>query len=269
MEICRRNAAYFSGIILYILPAKSEYSIISDMFHFFTEKTSISDEKVLLTPEDYNHAVNVLRMRKGEKIMISDEEGRDYYCTVQGVVPEEMALRIHMDDVAAVNHELPARISLYQSLPKSDKFEWILQKATELGVTDIYPVESKNCVVKVGKEKSEKKTERWQKIAEAAAKQSKRSVIPEVHDILPFTEAVRRVSEEQGVSIIPYEEENGMAGTCEAILRFLPGTDRLGDLANGLIGLSDLVVFAAFITLFVFLTVLTLEGKRVSGRKNA
>lgn len=193
------------------------------MYHFFAKENSINGNEISIEGSDYNHAVNVLRLKKGERIMISDESGTDYYCTVGD--SDGTVLRAHIDETASENHELPARVTLYQSLPKSDKMELIIQKATELGVTDIVPVESRNCVMKLEPKKTASKIARWQAIAEAAAKQSKRSVIPIVHEAVSFTEAVKRAEAESNVRIIPYEDERGMTGLCEAIISFIPGAD--------------------------------------------
>lgn len=196
------------------------------MYHFFVEKTDISENVASLRDDNYNHAANVLRLRAGEQVMVSDEEGTDYYCTVMAEQPAaEKTLRLSVDRIAENNHELPARITLYMSLPKSDKMELIIQKATELGVTDIVPVESKNCIMKLEPKKAEAKIARWQAIAEAAAKQSKRSVIPAVHAPMRFTEAVKKAEEESSVRLIPYEDSRGMHSMCEAIISFLPGAD--------------------------------------------
>lgn len=193
------------------------------MYHFFTDGNNINGEEITIIGSDYNHAVNVLRLRPGEKIMVSDEEGTDYYCTVGNADGEKLC--VHIEEKAGINHELPAKVTLYQSLPKSDKMELIIQKATELGVTDIVPVESRNCIMKLEPKKTAAKIARWQAIAEAAAKQSKRSVIPTVHEPMAFTEAVKLAEEESSVRIIPYEDERGMTGMCEAIISFIPGAD--------------------------------------------
>ena len=175
------------------------------MYHFFVEKTDIYENVASLRDENYNHAANVLRLRAGEQVMVSDEEGTDYYCTVMAEQSTaEKTLQLSVDRIAENNHELPARITLYMSLPKSDKMELIIQKATELGVTDIVPVESKNCIMKLEPKKAEAKIARWQAIAEAAAKQSKRSVIPAVHAPMRFTDAVKKAEEESSVCLIPY-----------------------------------------------------------------
>ncbi|MDO4488241.1 MAG: 16S rRNA (uracil(1498)-N(3))-methyltransferase [Eubacteriales bacterium] len=195
------------------------------MHHFFVKSEDVFEGRVILRDDNYNHAVNVLRLRSGEKIVVSGEDGTDMYCTVETADTGLKELCLVIDEISEDNHELPAHVTLYQSLPKSDKMELIIQKATELGVTDIVPVVSKNCVMKLEPKKEESKIKRWQAIAEAAAKQSKRSVIPTVHKPLSFTEAVKRAEAESNVTLIPYEDENGMTGLCESIISFLPGSD--------------------------------------------
>lgn len=192
------------------------------MHHFFVKDHQISEKEIFIEEGDYNHAVNVLRLKTGEEILISDEEGRDYVCEVGENDRELQRLRLCIKEMTEKNHELPSRVYLFQGLPKSDKMEFIIQKATELGVSDIVPVNMKNCVVKLDEKKAEAKLKRWRAIAESAAKQSKRSAVPEIHDIMSFTEAVK-MAEEMDLSILPYECEDGMAGMIDAIVNFLPG----------------------------------------------
>ncbi len=197
------------------------------MHHFFVGKENISGESIFIDDsQDYNHAVRVLRLGVGEKILVSDPEGTDYLCVVGEICESGKdgtdCLKLQIEERLEENHELPARIVLFQCLPKSEKMELIIQKAVELGVSVIVPVRSKNCVVKLDEKKSASKTKRWQAIAESAAKQSKRSIIPEVREPVSFKEAVE-MCENCDLGIIPYENEAGMTGTCEAIVNFIPG----------------------------------------------
>ena len=196
------------------------------MHHFFVKQEDIAGQQIKLSGENYRHAAQVLRVRPGEEILISDEQGVDYLCEVDALFPEaeEPAVSLAIREVQAHNHELPARVWLFQGLPKADKMEWIVQKATELGVTDIVPVEMKNCVVKLEGKKAEGKQSRWQAIAESAAKQSKRSLVPTVHPVMRFTDALR-LSERFAVRLLPYERANGIQSLCEAIVNFLPERD--------------------------------------------
>lgn len=195
------------------------------MHHFFVKNEQIIENKIYIAGEDYNHAAKVLRLQPGEQVMISDEDGQDYLCEVEAfALSEEPKLQLSVLEKQEKNHELPARVWLFQGLPKSDKLEWIIQKATELGVSDIVPVDMKNCVVRLDEKKGVAKQKRWQAIAESAAKQSKRSMVPTVHPVMKFTDAMR-MSEQFDVKILPYENERGIVSMCEAIVSFLPGRD--------------------------------------------
>ena len=104
------------------------------------------------------------------------------------------------------SHEPDVAISLYQGLAKGDKMELVIQKAVEIGVTDIFPVAMDHSVVVLEVSKAGKKVERWQKIAEAAAKQSKRDIIPTVHQVMPLGQALQ--AKEQDLLLVAYESEN-------------------------------------------------------------
>jgi len=118
--------------------------------------------------------------------------------------------------------ELPSRIYLFQGLPKSDKMELIIQKAVELGAYEIIPMATRRAVVKLDKKKEESKRKRWQGIAESAAKQSKRMVIPQIAPVMNFREAVE-CAKELDVKLIPYELAEGMEETRRFIESIVPG----------------------------------------------
>ena len=118
--------------------------------------------------------------------------------------------------------ELPAKIYLFQGLPKADKLELIIQKAVELGVYQVIPVETKRSIVKLDDKKAKTKTARWQQISEAAAKQSKRGIIPEVKEPVPFAKALQ-MAETMDVKLIPYELAEGMEKTRTLIESVKPG----------------------------------------------
>lgn len=199
------------------------------MHHFFVDRKNVSGKEIIISGDDFNHAVNVLRLNKGERVLISDSCGTDYICAVGEAVRNREAergieeyLKLGIEEICEENHELPAKTVLFQCLPKSDKMELIIQKAVELGVTEIVPVASKNCVTKLDKNKADSKIKRWQSIAESAAKQSKRSIVPKISRVMSFKEAVE-YCEDFDIRLIPYEEEEGLTGTCEAIVSLLPG----------------------------------------------
>ncbi len=181
------------------------------MHHFFAEPTDVNmaERTVLLRGDNYRHLVQVLRGRVGEKILISDGDGTDYMCEIEEILPEEVRLHV---DFREEMHELPVDIYLFQGLPKSDKLELIIQKAVELGAHAVVPLETKNTVVKLDAKKGESKRKRWQAIAEAAAKQSKRSVIPEVFPVMRWKEAMDYVADFD-CRLIPYENARDMGRT--------------------------------------------------------
>ena len=124
----------------------------------------------------------------------------------------------------ADSRELPSRIWLFQGLPKSDKMEVLLQKAVELGAAGVLPVATRNAVVKLDAKKAEAKIRRWQAIAESAAKQSKRSYIPQVGPVMSLKEAFSYIEEQKfDLRMIPYELEKGMDGTKTVLEALAPG----------------------------------------------
>ena len=159
-------------------------------------------------------------MKTGEELWISDGSKYEYRCTIESFEPDEVLLHIVYSQEP--EYELPCRIYLFQGLPKADKMELIIQKAVELGAYEIIPVETKRCVVKLDGRKSAKKTARWQQIAESAAKQSKRMLIPNVHEVLTFREALK-YAESMDVRLVPYELARGMQETKEILAGIEPG----------------------------------------------
>ena len=163
------------------------------MYQFFVEDAQISATDVVIEGSDVNHIKNVLRMKCGEKIRISSATGRNFYCIVAEIAGD--LVRAEIIEELEDNTELPNRIYLFQGLPKSDKMELIIQKAVELGVYKIIPVAMKNCVVKLDEKKATGKVKRWQAISESAAKQSKRTIIPEIAMPLSWKLAVKEAQE--------------------------------------------------------------------------
>lgn len=184
----------------------------------------VEDGLIRITGSDVNHIKNVLRIRQGEEMLVSDGTGRDYLCQAEEIAGLEVTVRIL--ETEEEGRELPSRIWLFQGLPKSDKMEFIIQKAVELGAAGIVPVSTRNTVVKLDPKKEEAKVKRWQAIAESAAKQSKRSLVPRVSGIMTLKEAFDYV-ESQGFSVrlIPYEHEAGMDGTKTELDAAGPGQD--------------------------------------------
>lgn len=190
------------------------------MHRFFVEPYQIEDMKIFIEGPDVNHIKNVLRMKPDEQVMISDGEGNQYLCALESVEAKQVWFRIM--DTWKENRELSSKIYLFQGLPKSDKMELIIQKATELGVYELIPVVTGRTVVRLDEKKAEKKLSRWNAIAEAAAKQSGRSLIPQVHAVMTFSEALA-YAKELDVLLIPYEKAEGMEATRRAVEKIRPG----------------------------------------------
>lgn len=184
------------------------------MHCFYCEPGNVSGETICITGADVNHIKNVLRMKQGEELTVCDGAGMEYACRIQVLESKEIWLEILSSKVCAT--ELPVKLKLYQGLPKKDKMELIIQKAVELGVAEIIPVMTKRCVVKLEDEKKElKKLERWQAIAESAAKQSGRGMIPNISRVINFSDAITQAANE-GLGLIPYEAATGMLSLQQA-----------------------------------------------------
>lgn len=193
------------------------------MFQFFVEPEQITAEKAVITGSDVNHIRNVLRMKSKEKVRISNQEGGDFLCEITEIHPDQIILRV-MEPCHGT--ELPVKVTLFQGLPKGDKMERIIQKSVELGVSEIVPVAMRNCVVKLDAKRAKHKQLRWQAIAESGAKQSKRSIVPEVKPVCSLKEAAEYAGK-LDVCLLPYEQERGMAHTRETLRKLKKG-DSIG-----------------------------------------
>lgn len=187
------------------------------------EPGQIQDGKITITGSDVNHIRNVLRMKPGEEIAVSNGvDGREYRCGIEIFTEDEVICSLRFIKEEAV--ELPSRIYLFQGLPKADKMELIVQKAVELGVYEVIPVAARRCVVKLDAKKAAGRVGRWQGIAEAAAKQSKRGILPQVHSVMGMREAVEYAGR-MDVKLIPYELAEDMQRTKDLIETVKPGED--------------------------------------------
>lgn len=190
------------------------------MYRFFTEKENIGENQVRITGQDAHHIRDVLRMKPGEEISVCTGDGWEYTCIVTELSPSEVTARI--TDAAKGARETASRLTLYQCLPKGDKMETVIQKAVELGAAEIVPVLSSRCVSRPEGKKAENKLRRWNQIAEAAAKQAKRLVIPPVTPVISFSEAVRKAGA-QGICLLPYEKAEDIAETRRILAGITPG----------------------------------------------
>ena len=190
------------------------------MHHFFVTPECVNDENIIINGSDVNHIKNVLRMKQGEELLISDGQGKDYLCEIDSIDSDGVVARIIDGEFGGT--ELKTRFYLFQGLPKSDKMELIIQKAVELGCYEIIPVQTKRSIVKLDKKKEDSKLKRWNAISESAAKQSRRSIVPVVKQVMTYKEAMDYASEFD-VNIIPYENFKGMTETMQAINKIKSG----------------------------------------------
>lgn len=183
---------------------------------FFVTRDKISNNEIIIDSEDAKHIKKVLRIGVGDTITVCDGVGIDYTAKISGI--DDNCVICEVLDSQKCDTEPGIKVTLFQGLPKASKMDYIIQKNTELGICNITPVSMSRCVVKLENKKAEeKKTERWQKIAVEAAKQSGRGIIPMVNSPLTFDEVIESL-EEYDLVFAPYEceEETRLRDVVEA-----------------------------------------------------
>lgn len=192
------------------------------MYQFFVPDESVGQERITICGADASHIGNVLRMKPGERIRVSAASGRSFFCRIETISRESVTASIEEQDTLGT--EFAHRVYLFQGLPKGDKMELIVQKAVELGACEVIPVAMKHCVVKLDEKKAKSRTARWQAIAESAAKQAKRTVIPRVREPVGWEKALIE-AQKLPVVLVPYENERGLSATRERIRAIPEGAD--------------------------------------------
>lgn len=185
------------------------------MYRFYVGQNQIEGDKVYIRDTDVNHIKNVLRLERGDWLVACDGMGKDYICRLQSLSQDCVVLSV--EKIQESGTELDTQITLFQGIPKKDKMEFIIQKAVELGVYEIVPVMMKRCVVKlVGQDKQQKKLQRWQAVAEAAAKQCDRGIVPRVHLPVTMQQAFDTAASLE-YNMIPYELQDGIETSREIV----------------------------------------------------
>lgn len=175
------------------------------MPRYFVETKQVKDDLITIIGEDVNHIKNVLRKQSGDIIEICNQENRKAYkCEILHIEESKIIATIVKELEDNIGNSI--KVDIYQGLPKADKMELIIQKSVELGVNSIIPVAMKRCIVKIESKDEHKKIDRWQKIAESAAKQSGRNIIPEVKSIHKIQDICNKV-EEYDIILVAYENE--------------------------------------------------------------
>lgn len=186
------------------------------MHRFFVEKEQIKDSTIEIVGSDVKHIKDVIRLRIEEEIEISSN-GITYSCEIQSISKDKIIAKI-IDKKKGTN-ESPIELILYQGLAKGSKMDEIIQKGTEVGIKEFYPVATHRSIVKIKDiKKEESKVERWNSIADEAAKQSKRDFLPKVQNVISFDEMIILLKDEKNI-IVPYEDEkaNGIKSKLQAI----------------------------------------------------
>lgn len=192
------------------------------MQRFFVETNQIDIENkvVIIIGEDVNHIINVLRYNEKDKFEVAEKSSnpRKFICSILEKNKNEIKCLI-LNEIN-ISNESNLKISVFQGIPKLEKMEIIIQKCTELGAYDFYPVEMQRCVAKITSKDVEKKTIRWQKIAEVASKQCGRDIIPIVHNKISLKDFTNIISS-LDILIVAYENEdkNSFAKAIEKINR--------------------------------------------------
>lgn len=191
------------------------------MNHFFITSEQMNEKRITITGRDVRHIKNVLRMKVGDEASFSDGGNTFIHHAILAAMSDEI---IYFDLIYTQesNQELSARVYLFQSLPKADKMELIIQKAVELGIYEIIPINTARSIVKLDEKKAQAKRQRWQNISEAAAKQCHRQIIPFINNIINFTEALKW-AEKMELRMIPYEMADNMEKTKKSIQSIKPG----------------------------------------------
>lgn len=189
------------------------------MYKFFVEDNQIDDDKINIIGDDVNHIKNVLRLAIGEKIEVCDiSSSINYLCEI--MENDNKLVKCKILEELSNNNEPNVYLHIFQGLPKAEKMEMIIQKTTEIGVSEITPVVMKRCVVKLDSKSAVKKVERWQKIAEVAAKQSKRDKIPQINLPIDLKNIYKNL-ENYDIVLVAYENEdnNGIKQVLSKISR--------------------------------------------------
>ena len=174
------------------------------MSKFFVEDKQIDNDIIKVQGQDVNHIKNVLRQKVGDEIIIcNSQKQKNYLCDITKIEKETIQCKIirELEDFKS-----NIKVTIMQGLPKKDKMDLVIQKSVELGVYDIQPVDMERCIVKYEEKDKKKKLERWQKIAEVAAKQCDRDFIPKVNNIMKIKN-ICNILPEYDIVILCYEKE--------------------------------------------------------------
>lgn len=177
------------------------------MHRFFLPPNAIQADSVLFPPDNAHQIFRVLRLRTGDQVTVLDGLGWQYHVELTVVSRENVSGRVL--EKSAISSEPPVHLSMYLCLTQREKFEWMLQKCTEVGVIEFTPVLSSRSLVQAA-ESLENKHPRWQRILQEAAEQSGRSQIPLLNRPLDFSAVVASMHGQFDVCLVAWEEEQAL-----------------------------------------------------------
>lgn len=173
------------------------------MQRYFLKNNQFDKDLALITGDDAHHMSRVMRMAIGDQVIVCNEDKSCYYATIKQIKDQE--IEVTLDSMIEAQTELPIEVTIAQGLPKGDKFEWVIQKATECGASEFIPLEMERSVVKLDAKKAGKKIERWNKIAKEAAEQSHRQMVPTVTSVQTLKQLLAQASQ-YDICLFAYEE---------------------------------------------------------------
>ena len=175
---------------------------------FFVSQEQVKNDEIIIIGTDVNHIRNVLRLKLDDEIEIClKETNNTYICTISKYLEKEVLCKIKEEKLNST--EPKVYIHLFQGLPKADKMEYIIEKGTEIGISEITPVYLNRCIVKLDDKKEKNKNERWRKIAEVAAKQSGRDFIPIINNLININNIFEKIKD-YDIVILAYEKEKNL-----------------------------------------------------------
>jgi 16S rRNA (uracil1498-N3)-methyltransferase len=174
------------------------------MYRFFLEIDPVPGDRIEIRGNDYRHISRSLRLKVGDRIIICNGKGWDYLVLLD--IFSEVSVQAIVEKKIINSNEAGVRIALAQGIPKNNNMDYIVQKSTEIGVYKIIPLKSSRTIVELDEKKEKKRLDRWQRIAEEAAKQSNRGIIPEV-EIIYDIKNLSKIFSNYDIVLVPWEEE--------------------------------------------------------------
>ena len=174
---------------------------------FFIRNDQLKDDEITILGEDVKHISNVLRMKIDDVIQVCNTDTAENFNVQLKSFEKDKVIGCIVEKIDS-EAESNINLKIFQGIPKSDKMELIIQKSTELGVKELIPVDMERCVSKINGKDAAKKIERWQKIAEVAAKQSGRDMIPNIENVMTIKQ-IAGLIDTLDMLIVPYERAEG------------------------------------------------------------